>query len=499
MAFWNGKKPKESSRREIGVTTLLEDYDIVDVNPKGFIVVADKPKALVEPEGKVLQAVQDIKTTELGSGGMTTYGRAGQWDYNPTLRGWLGLRKWDEMRRGDGTVRSALRIVKTPVLAARWFVDPASPSKQDEKVADYVEDCLFKYMTTTWPQLLTEINLHLDFGYYAFEKVFDFYKGKVIWKKWAPRHPMTIYQWDYDLHGGVNGCWAFSETNEDGRVYIPIEDLLVFTNEKEAGNVEGISVLRSAYKHWFYADNLYKIDAIQKERHGIGVPVIKLPPNFNEDDKKAANTMGENLRTNEKAHIVLPPLWDVITLKIEGQQVDALASAKHHEDRILSSVLAQFLGAQGGGTAAEVKADLFNKSTRFIADQIRDVINRYAIPQLVDYNWRTVDTYPELRVRRIGESVDWQKISFAVRNFVGAGVIRPDDALEDQIREEMDLPKADPTTVREIATPQMPGGGGAAARSSSGKGPRQSQAGNMQQAQTPGSSRVGQGGANNQG
>jgi CubicO group peptidase (beta-lactamase class C family) len=45
-------------------------------------------------------------------------------------------------------------------------------------------------------------------------------------------------------------------------------------------------------------------------------------------------------------------------------------------------------------------------------------------------------------------------MSFAVRNLVGAGVITPDDPLEDLLREEMDLPKRDPETARAVPTPQ---------------------------------------------
>ncbi len=329
---------REPERQEVDISTLLAEYDIIDVNkPGGFLVVSEKPKQLAAGA-----TVSDLHSTELGYAGDSQYSRIGQNDYNPEVRGWYGLRKWDEMRRSDGSVRGVLRLVKTPIYGARWFVEPVSNSKQDMKVAQHIEDCLFRKMSVSWPQLLTEINLHLDFGYYAFEKVFAYEGGKTIWKKWAPRHPLSIYNWEYDSHGGPNGCWAYAESG-DGKVFMPIDTLLVFTNEKEAGNMEGLSILRSAYKHWFYVDNLYKIDAIQKERHGIGVPMIKLPPGFSTEDKAAADKIGANLRTNEKAHIVLPPMWDVVTLKLEGQHVDALISAQWHRDMIYSSVLADFM------------------------------------------------------------------------------------------------------------------------------------------------------------
>ena len=44
----------------------------------------------------------------------------------PELRGQIGLRTYYDMKRADGTVRGSLRLIKTPVMAARWFVEPVS-------------------------------------------------------------------------------------------------------------------------------------------------------------------------------------------------------------------------------------------------------------------------------------------------------------------------------------------------------------------------------------
>jgi hypothetical protein len=229
--------------------------------------------------------------------------------------------------------------------------------------------------------------------------------------------------------------------------------MVVFTFDKEGSNIEGISVLRSAYKHWYYKEQLYKIDAIQKERHGIGIPVIKLPEGYSESDKAVADDLGRNLRTNERAHVVLPPRWEIMMLKLEGQPVDCLKSIEHHNDMIYQNVLGQFL--EVSNTSSSEQISLFLKATRFVADIVTSTFNHYCIPQLVDYNFNGA-AYPKLRARRIGEHADWRTLSFAIRNLIGAGVIIPDDVLEELMREEMDLPKADPETARLLPTPQAP-------------------------------------------
>jgi hypothetical protein len=309
-------------------------------------------------------------------------------------------------------------------------------------------------MTLSWTQVLTEALLMLDFGYYMFEKVWDLAivdgQPRTILKKLAPRHPMDVKEWKYDSNGGPAGVVMYgSNSNED--YFIPIEKLLVFTFDKEAGNIEGISVLRSAYKHWYFKEQLYKIDAIQKERHGIGIPVIKLPLGFTDADKRLAEELGRNIRTNERAHIVLPPSWEIMMLKLEGNPVDALTSVEHHNAAIRENILVNFI-VEG---AKEEDLVLFLKATRFIADIVIDSFNSYLIPQLIDYNFTNVE-YPKLKVRRIGETADWRTLSFAIRNLIGAGVIIPDEQLEINLRNEMDLPQIDKDSARLIATPQNP-------------------------------------------
>jgi hypothetical protein len=413
-------------------------------------------------------------TTELGSAVASPWTSWTRREYNSDLIGLKGLQVYDKMRRSDGTVRGTLRLAKTPVLAAQWGIKPASDSTRDKNVAAFIWNCFQEWMSTSWPQFVTESLLMLDFGYYMFEKVFAFgrdiagYTGpadRLIWKKLAPRHPMDVQEWYFDSNGGPISVdmWAPQVTRsgdfEGGiiqanqlTVNIPINKLLVFTFDKEAGNIEGVSLLRTAYKHWYYKDNLYKIDAIQKERHGIGVPVIELPMNFSDDDKRNADQLGRNLRTNERAHVVLPPGWKLTFAELKGQPVDCLPSIRHHDEMIPASILGRFTVKEI--TDVEAQHTLFLKATRFTADIVIDTINKYAIPQLVNYNWTRVG-YPKLYAKRIGEQEDWRTESFTLRNYVGAGIIVPDQPLEDQIRAQMGYPEADPETARIVRTPSQ--------------------------------------------
>jgi hypothetical protein len=409
---------------------------------------------------------------ELGSAVPSPFTSWVRREYNRDLYGIKGLRKYDQMRKSDGTVRGTMRLAKTPVLGGQYSMEPATTSTKDQKIADFIWCNLTDWMSTSWPQMLTESLLMLDFGYYMFEKVFvpgeqitndPDARGKICWKKMAPRHPMDVKEWFFDFEGGplsvdLWGSPAMMAGLQGGIFQgygqwtnIPINKLLVFSFDKEAGNIEGISLLRSAYKHWYYKDNFYKIDAIQKERHGIGIPVIQLPAGYSADDLKLADNLGRNLRTNERAHVVLPPNWVLAFAELKGQPVNCIESINHHDQQIEKQILGQFLSSTTAGST-EQQQTLFLKATRFTADIVVDAFNSYAIPQLVDMNFAGVK-YPKLVVKRIGEQEDWRTASFTIRNYVGAGVITPDQPLEDALRSELGLPPADPATARLAQTP----------------------------------------------
>jgi hypothetical protein len=481
----NGESKPQSNVMEMSLREAMQKYDLVEVIGHEAIIMAERSP--------------DMR--ELGSSSPSPFTSFVRQEYNSELRGLRGFKKYDEMRKGDGTVRGTMRQIKTPILGARWFVEAASEGKADQNAADFVWWNLNEAMSISFSQVVYEALLMLDFGYYMFEKVWQ--EGRwnnrnvLFWQKLAPRHPMDVVEggWEFDANGGPAKVHMYNpDMHSADPIPIKIAKLLVFTFDREAGNIEGISVLRSAYKHWYYKEQLYKIDAIQKERHGIGVPIIILPPNFTADDRLLAQEMGRNIRTNEMAHLVLPPNWQFMFAKLEGQPVDALKSAEHHDLQIQKNIMAPFLDKP----VSSDQMGTFNSACRFIADNIADTLNKYAIPQLIGYNFMRVGV-PKLRATNIGSKVDLRTLSFALRNFAGANMIQPDDRLEKYLRDISDLPPQDVATRRIIITPQAAGGldvppeGGAIVNRQTAVPavpvsglPRQSTAAGMRQAQTAG-------------
>lgn len=375
----------------------------------------------------------------------------------------LGVRQqavvtYTKMVRSDASVRVSLRAGKAPVLGAEYYVEPYSDDPQDLAIAEFVEHNLFNGMSTPYLRFIEQALKMYENGFSAFEEVWEQRewapkkstpganrKQYTMLRKLAVRPATTISKFTYDDNGGPLEMeqTAIDSEGKAKQVTIPIDKLVVFSFDQDGGDIEGNSILRSAYPHWYYKDHLYKIDAIQKERHGIGVPEVELQPGYGEADRLIAHQLASNLRTNEKAYIVRTTMMKVGFAELQGQLVNALESAQHHDTMIMKNIMVQFLNAgvdsSGGGRATSATAmDMFLKAMKYVANVICDCINMYVVPKLVGYNFDT-DRFPKLSVRNIGETKDLQMFAAAMKNLIDVNAITVDDATENWIRDQVDM------------------------------------------------------------
>ena len=363
-------------------------------------------------------------------------------EYNRDLAGLKGLQIIDQMRKGDATVRASLMSVKLPIRATNWFIKPASDDPKDIEIAEFIDQNLFKEMTITWADFLRQALLHLDYGRMVFEIVYkQLDDGRIGWHKFAPRLPATIFKWQTE--DNQDGVTQFLPTG--GYVSIPIEKLIIFVNDKEGDNWEGISLIRPAYKHWYIKDSLYKIDALAFERQGLGIPFVKPPLGANLQEEDKAEELLKNLRANEESHLKIPQGWGFGFMDMNaGSLRNIQPTILHHDRQIVKNVLAQFLelgasGASGSFALSQDQSRLFLLSLQAVARHIAEAINKFAIPRLVDFNFE-VKEYPELDFAKIGQ-VDFDKLSTALQRLSQSGVLTPDEDLEAHIRETMELPE----------------------------------------------------------
>lgn len=379
-----------------------------------------------------------------GTGTILVQGILSEADYNSDLTGPKRIEIYDQMRKGDATVRLGLVAIKQPLLSAGWYIKPGEDGVEDDKFVMLAKEELLYNPNFSFIQLLRQILLFCDYGNSFFEKVFrKRADGLIGWKKFAPRLPKTV--WRYTLQDGFTpGITQLLPTG--GVIEIPQWKLMSFINELEGSNYEGLSLLRAAYKHWFYKDLYYKIDSIASERQGMGVPVIKVPPQATPKDKAKAQQIAKNMRVNEQSYIDLPMGFSVEYIDTKAKELKNVTDmVLHHDRQILKAFLAGFLdmGATSAGSKSlsDDQAELFLVSLKYLAKIVQDQMN-LAVKELVDLNYgkQRPSVYPTLEVGGIGQ-VDFAQLSQALQQMAAAGVIVPDEQLERYVRQTMDLPE----------------------------------------------------------
>lgn len=409
---------------------------------------------------------------EIGGTGLKVFGGVINEEHN---REWMAPKLYetvDKMRKGDATVAATMLAIKLPILATEVHVEAkAGPNgeKPDpivEEAAEFIHYSLFsgEVMTQDWRNLLRETMLYLDYGHYVFEKVFQQitrgrWDGAYTWRKMAPRHPRTITEWRVDRHGQLqNVRQQIMESEEPIDVEIDIEKLLLFTNQPEAGNPQGISVLRPAFKHWKYKDGFYAVQAIAIERQGAGVPYAKYPSGTLDPEKDKAEEMLQNVQAHEQSYFTYEEDWEVGFMDMGSASVlDPQGAIEHHDGQLAKSVLASFMqlpqDGKGSFALSSDQSGFFNYSLNEVAASVAAIWNQHAIPQLLDMNYPNLPAYPRLRFDRVGHiSVD--KILDHIATLADKGIITSDIDLENRVRDILNLPPVDEDTFEEEREPE---------------------------------------------
>jgi hypothetical protein len=296
---------------------------------------------------------------------------------------------------------------------------------QDIEVSEFFQSCI-EDMSDSWDATLSQILSMLIYGYSFHEIVYKvrggdskdpkrrsaFNDGKIGWRKFAIRGQETLWEWMFDEEGGIQGLM---QSDPSAAVYvkpIPIEKALLFRVKQYKNNPEGRSLLRNAYRPWYYKHRIEEIEAVGIERDLAGLPIAYIPPEYLSSGasadqvafRNAIEQIVQNVKRNEQEGIVMPLMYDEsghkmfeLNLLTSGgsRQFDTDKIIQRYDQRIAMSVLSDFIllghdrvGSFSLGTA---KMDLWSMAVDAIANSIAEVINQYAIPRLMKLNNMDLD------------------------------------------------------------------------------------------------------------
>lgn len=406
---------------------------------------------------------------EYGSIGQRRYAGIFSEEFLKELQGKRGIEVYREMSENDETIGSVIYAIETLIRQATWDVQPGGDSAKDKECADFIKSCMDD-MQDTWTDTVSEILSYLVYGWSYHEIVYKRRTGNVRdprqnskwtdgligWQKLPIRAQETLYQWEYDDNDNLLGMTQLPPPRFV-LATIPIEKALHFRTKSRKNNPEGRSILRSAYRAWYFKRRIQEIEGMGIERDLAGFPVIYSPPGMDiwnpqvpqmVRTRQRAETIVRNIRRDSTEGLVLPDGWRFELVSSGGtRQFDTNAIIERYDTRIAMSVMADFilLGHQQVGSFAlsSDKTELFSMALGSYLGIICEVFNNQAIPRLIAMNadhFRGITDYPKLTHGDV-ETPDLKDLSTYIKDLTGAGVILPDEELEAYVRRVANLPE----------------------------------------------------------
>lgn len=439
------------------------------VSPAGVPMLPGTDGAVIVPPGLATSQI------ELGLTGLKRFSGHVYEEFLPQLFGSKALQTYREMADNDAIVGALLFAIEMLIRQVEWHVETTGSDPASEQARQFVEECL-NDMSSPWEETLGEILSMLTYGFSYHEICYKtrngsapgittgaaslYTDGRIGWRKWAIRAQETRWAWQFDGDGGIEGMWQNSPPAYHN-VFLPIEKCLLFRPRQHKNNPEGRSILRTAYRSYWFVKRLQEIEGIGIERDAVGFPVLSVPaeitnPAASSDQQAVFAAMKQavtNIRRDALEGLVLPmaydaqnnPLFKLELLKTGGaRQIDINAVIERYETRITQSVLADFLmlGHVRVGTQSlgETKDEMFSRATNTWCKQVASVVNRYAIPRLLALNGMTPQVLPTLEPQAL-DVPSLKDLAPFIAALGQAGMpLFPDADIENRMRDLLDVP-----------------------------------------------------------
>jgi hypothetical protein len=359
--------------------------------------------------------------------------------------------------RTDPTIQSVLAAYITPLLAARWQIDPRGASPAIVKVcADSLglpvagvpdEPGAMRRRGVTWREHMRLAALHLLYGHMPFEPVYEIRDGSAYLARLPERMPHTIQEItttrDGDLKTVTQYVWGDKQRQNGGAgIVIPADRLLWYVNDREGSNWQGRSLLRSAYASWLLKIEALRTNAIGLDRFSAGTPVAEPVPGTNPTSAQVmeAARMVASVRVGQSGGAV--PVGFALKIKgVEGTLPDSLATIRYYDEQMARASLTSLLDlgstANGSRALGSEFADVMARALQSIAERVAETATGLC-ERLTTFNEGDDANVPAVVAGSVG--ADPATTAQAIAGLVQAGAIAPDPALEAWMRDAYGLP-----------------------------------------------------------
>lgn len=356
----------------------------------------------------------DTAMAELGYSGLNRFNGDVYEEFLVDLRYPNAAKIYKEMADNDPTIGAVLYMMKQLIRRAGWEVEAASDSPADREAAEFLESCMHD-MSMSWDNTISEILSMIVYGFSFHEIVYKVRKGpgaksskyrskyddgRIGWARIPIRSQHSLSHWKFAENGDIKAFVQWGPPSYE-KVEIPLSKGLLFRTEVTKDNPEGRSLLRNAYRPWYFKKRIEEIEGIGVERDLAGLPVIIPAEDVDIWDTESAEarkqrhqaeSLVRNIRRDRSEGVVLPHGWELKLLSTGGtRQFDTNAIIGRYDNRIAITMLADIvmMGADKVGSFAlgEVKRSLLAASLEALIQHIADTFNKFAVPKLFEFNY----------------------------------------------------------------------------------------------------------------
>ncbi len=423
---------------------------------------------------KKIYTFKQFGTTGLRRNGSNIYE-----EFLPELRWPRAGKIYQEMSDNDAVIGSILYLAEMLIRGVTWSVKPASKSDVDIEAAKFVEESM-NDMEMSWANVISEILSMISYGFSFHEVLYKVrrgpnetsnkYKskysdGRISWRAIPIRSQVSLDGWIFNEENEVVGFVQVAEPNFK-RVVIPMSKGLLFRTKVSRDNPEGRSSLRNAYRSWFFKKHFEEIEGIGIERDLAGFPVLHAPEDldlWNDEDpemvvlRQRAEELVSSIRRDSEEGALLPHGWELDLLTSgSSRQIDIGSTIERYDNRIAITLLSDIvlLGSKSGSFAlSDTKQSMLGDALQTQVDNIADVFNSNAVPQLFRYNtFEGITGYPTIVPGRI-QSPSFKELALMLRA-MGLN-IAGDYKLLGYLRNILCLPALEKEEFEDIYLPQM--------------------------------------------
>lgn len=439
--------------------------------------------------------------TVRGRTGLNFWGRSVDEEFLPALRGRKGVKVYTEMKENEPVIGASLFVINMLIRGAEWTVKPPEASEDEEldERGQFLQECMGD-MEHSWDDFIDEALTMLPYGWAWHERLYKVRRGEETNDPWYRskyndgriglrslplRGQETLDEWDLELDTGkVHGLWQTRATLASlgsERPYIPAEKAIHFRTSKIKNNPEGRSLLRSAYRPWYFKKHIEMFEGIGVERDLAGYPVLQVPPEIMMDNpppeyasiRADLESALQEIKRDEREGLLIPNeesgyKFDLVSTG--GQrQFDTGSIVERKSREILFCTVSDFIivgHEQVGSFALNVsKMGMFTTAVNAFLENIEQTLEEQLTRPLLQVNGFDTSDPPRITAGRISVRDVQTKIE-GVSKMAQANLLpyKPVVELTNTLLRDLDLPELseddfeEPTGYPGAELPGMPRG-----------------------------------------